>query len=74
MQSHIMLLVDWQSASSSRACADSSGDVVGTRGNGVDIGAAYMHIARNRMWNGGTTHWGVSWKQSIFEDNVRCMR
>ena len=32
----------------------SSGDVVGTRGNGDDIGAAYMHIARNRFYNGGT--------------------
>jgi len=41
----------------------SSGDVVGTRGNGDDIGGAYMHIARNRMWNGGTTHYGISWKQ-----------
>ena len=30
-------------------------------------GAEYMHIARNRMWNGGTTHWGISWKQCIFE-------
>jgi hypothetical protein len=30
----------------------------------------YMHIARNRFWNGGTTHWGISWKQSIYEDNV----
>lgn len=29
-----------------------------------------MHIARNRFWNGGTTHWGISWKQSIYEDNV----
>ena len=29
-----------------------------------------MHIARNRMWNGGATHYGISWKQSIFEDNV----
>ena len=48
----------------------SSGDVVGTRGNGDDIGAAYMHIARNRFLNGGATHYGISWKQSIFEDNV----
>ena len=48
----------------------SSGDVVGTRGNGDDIGAAYMHIARNRFYNGGATHYGISWKQSIFEDNV----
>eukprot|EP01047_Picozoa_sp_COSAG01_P111105 COSAG01_NODE_39904_length_470_cov_1.938005_1_plen_68_part_10 len=39
----------------------SSGDVVSTRGNGA-AGAAYMHIARNRFWNGGTTHWGISWK------------
>ena len=46
----------------------SSGDVVSTRGNGA-AGAAYMHIARNRFWNGGTTHWGISWKQSIYEDN-----
>ena len=28
-----------------------------------------MHIARNRLWNGGTTHWGISWKQCIYEDN-----
>ena len=48
----------------------SSGDVVGPRGNGDDIGAAYMHIARNRVYNGGATHYGISWKQSIFEDNV----
>ena len=48
----------------------SSGDVVGTRGNGDDIGAAYMHIARNTFYNGGATHYGISWKQSIFEDNV----
>ena len=39
----------------------SSGDVVGTRGNGDDLGGAYMHIARNRMWNGGATHYG--WDQ-----------
>ncbi len=30
----------------------------------------YMHIARNRFWNGGTTHWGISWKQCVYEDNV----
>jgi hypothetical protein len=47
----------------------SSGDVVSTRGNGA-AGAAYMHIARNQFWNGGTTHWGISWKQSIYEDNT----
>jgi len=47
----------------------SSGDVVSTLNNGA-AGAEYMHIARNRFWNGGTTHWGVSWKQCIFEDNV----
>ena len=46
----------------------SSGDVVSTLNNGA-AGATYMHIARNRFWNGGTTHWGVSWKQSIYEDN-----
>eukprot|EP00941_MAST-03F_sp_MAST-3F-sp1_P003605 g3605.t1 len=49
----------------------SSGDCVSTRDNQVNGigGAAYMHIARNRFYNGGTTHWGISWKQSIFEDN-----
>ena len=47
----------------------SSGDVVSTRGNGA-VGAEYMHVARNRLWNGGTTHWGISWKQCVFEDNV----
>jgi hypothetical protein len=47
----------------------SSGDVVSTLSNGA-AGATYMHIARNRLWNGGTTHWGVSWKQCIYEDNV----
>jgi hypothetical protein len=47
----------------------STGDVVSTRNNGAS-GAEYMHIARNRIWNGGTTHWGISWKQCIFEDNV----
>ena len=36
----------------------SSGDVVSTRNNGA-AGASYMHIARNRFWNGGTTHWCV---------------
>jgi len=46
----------------------SSGDVVSTLNNGA-AGATYMHIARNRLWNGGTTHWGVSWKQCIYEDN-----
>jgi hypothetical protein len=46
----------------------SSGDVVSTLNNGA-AGAEYMHIARNRFWNGGTTHWGVSWKQCIYEDN-----
>lgn len=24
----------------------------------------------NRFWNGGTTHWGISWKQCIYESNV----
>ena len=47
----------------------SSGDVVSTLNNGA-AGATYMHIARNRFWNGGTTHWGVSWKQCIYEDNA----
>eukprot|EP00039_Didymoeca_costata_P023790 m.8277 g.8277 ORF g.8277 m.8277 type:complete len:915 (-) comp3864_c0_seq1:40-2784(-) len=47
----------------------SSGDVVSTKNNGA-AGADYMHIARNRFWNGGTTHWGISWKQCIYEDNV----
>ena len=37
--------------------------------NNGAAGAEYMHIARNRFWNGGTTHWGVSWKQCIYEDN-----
>ena len=46
----------------------SSGDVVSSRNNGA-AGAAYMHISRNRFWNGGTTHWGISWKQCIYEDN-----
>ena len=46
----------------------SSGDVVSTLYNGA-AGAEYMHIARNRFWNGGTTHWGVSWRQCIYEDN-----
>jgi hypothetical protein len=36
----------------------SSGDVVSTLNNGA-AGATYMHIARNRLWNGGTTHWGA---------------
>ena len=40
----------------------SSGDVVSTRDNGA-AGATYMQIARNRFFNGGTTHWGISWKQ-----------
>ena len=47
----------------------SSGDVVSTLNNGA-AGASYLHIARNQLWNGGTTHWGISWKQSIYEDNV----
>lgn len=38
----------------------SSGDVVSTLNNGA-AGAAFMHIARNTFWNGGTTHWGISW-------------
>ena len=37
----------------------SSGDVVSTLNNGA-AGATYMHIARNRLWNGGTTHWCAS--------------
>ena len=40
----------------------STGDVVSTLNNQA-AGATYMHIARNRFWNGGTTHWGISWKQ-----------
>lgn len=47
----------------------STGDVVSTLSNGA-AGGTYMHIARNRFWNGGTTHWGISWKQCIYEDNV----
>ena len=42
---------------------------VSTLGNGA-AGASYMHIARNRFYNGGTTHWGISWKQSVYEDNA----
>ena len=37
----------------------SSGDVVSTLYNGMP-GGSYFHIARNRFWNGGTTHWYVS--------------
>jgi len=47
----------------------SSGDVVSTLNNGA-VGGTYMQIARNRFYNGGTTHWGISWKQSIYEDNM----
>jgi hypothetical protein len=46
----------------------STGDVVSTLNNGA-VGAEYLHVARNRFWNGGTTHWGISWKQAIYEDN-----
>eukprot|EP00040_Diaphanoeca_grandis_P025574 m.141853 g.141853 ORF g.141853 m.141853 type:complete len:943 (+) comp30217_c0_seq1:33-2861(+) len=47
----------------------SSGDVVSTLNNGA-VGGTYMQIARNRFYNGGTTHWGISWKQCIYEDNM----
>eukprot|EP00041_Stephanoeca_diplocostata_P029767 m.886641 g.886641 ORF g.886641 m.886641 type:complete len:955 (-) comp23627_c0_seq5:567-3431(-) len=48
----------------------STGDVVSTQNNGDTSGGRYMHIARNTFWNGATTHWGISWKQTIYEDNV----
>lgn len=47
----------------------STNDVISTLSNGA-AGASYMHIANNRIYNGGTAHWGISWKQTIFEDNV----
>eukprot|EP00051_Salpingoeca_urceolata_P024169 m.421658 g.421658 ORF g.421658 m.421658 type:complete len:919 (-) comp20198_c0_seq6:105-2861(-) len=47
----------------------SSGDVISTRDNS-DIGATYMQIVNNTMHNGGTAHWGISWKQTIFELNA----
>ena len=47
----------------------STGDIVSTLYNG-DAGASYMHIRNNRMYNGAAAHWGISWKQAIFEDNV----
>jgi len=47
----------------------SSGDVVSTRDNG-GAGASYLQVRNNRFWNGGTTHWGISWKQAIYEGNV----
>lgn len=47
----------------------STGDVLSTLNNG-DAGASYMHIRGNRIFNGGTAHWGISWKQTIFEDNI----
>ena len=34
----------------------SSGDVVSTLNNGA-AGTSYLYVARNRFWNGGTTHW-----------------
>ena len=46
----------------------SSGDVVSTLHNGM-AGGSYFYIARNRFWNGGTTHWGIEWKQCIYESN-----
>jgi hypothetical protein len=33
-------------------------------------GGSYFHIANNRFWNGGTTHWGIEWKQCIYENNI----
>ena len=49
----------------------SSGDVVSSlySGFGAD-GVSFLHVARNTFYNGGTTHWGTSWRQSIYEDNV----
>jgi len=47
----------------------SSGDVVSTLYNGM-AGGSFFHVANNRFWNGGTTHWGIEWKQCIFENNV----
>ena len=46
----------------------SSGDVVSTLDNGA-AGAEYLEVRGNRFWNGGTTHWGISWKQAIYEEN-----
>ena len=46
-----------------------SGDVVSTLYNGMP-GGSYFHIANNRFWNGGTTHWGIEWKQCIYENNI----
>jgi len=48
----------------------SSGDVISTLYNGDATGTSYLRVSNNRLWNGGTTHWGISWKQSIFENNV----
>ena len=47
----------------------SSGDVVSTLQNG-GAGTSYLLVQNNRFWNGGTTHWGISWKQAIYEGNV----
>ena len=47
----------------------STGDVVSTLYNGM-AGGSYFHIHNNRFWNGGTTHWGIEWKQCIYENNV----
>ena len=47
----------------------STGDVVSTLYNGMP-GGSYFHIVNNRFWNGGTTHWGIEWKQCIYESNV----
>lgn len=48
----------------------SSGDVVSSLGSGFGPdGVNYMHVARNQFYNGGTTHWGTSWRECIYEDN-----
>ena len=47
----------------------STGDVVSTLYNGMP-GGSYFHIVNNRFWNGGTTHWGIEWKQCIYESNI----
>ena len=37
----------------------SSGDVISSRDNGDDIGLGWLRVSNNRLWNGGTTHWGI---------------
>ena len=49
----------------------SSGGVVSSLNSGFGAdGVSYLHVARNKFYNGGTTHWGTSWRLSIYEDNV----